>query len=41
MEEKRKVAINDKVSSTNFLDKLHEISMEMPDTWNNMKHQEL
>jgi len=40
MEEKRKDAVDEAVTTTNFLDKLYEISMDRPDVWNIMKKQE-
>lgn len=40
MDERRKENMNDAVNSTNFLDKLYEISMNKPDTWADMKGQE-
>ena len=40
LEEKRKDAIEETVTTTNFVDKLFEISMQMPDVWSLMKNQE-
>ena len=40
LEEKRKETMEEAVTSTNFLDKLYEISMQEPDVWNIMKKQE-
>jgi hypothetical protein len=40
MEDKRREAVDEAVTTTNFLDKLYEISMDKPDVWNVMKKQE-
>lgn len=40
MEERRKDAVEEVVTTTHYLDKLHEIAMQEPDTWNLMKKQE-
>ena len=38
IEEKRKEAIEETITTTNFADKLYEISMQMPDVWSNLKN---
>lgn len=40
MEDRRKEILDETVSTTNYLDKLFEMSMEKPDVWNIMKKQE-
>eukprot|EP00347_Sterkiella_histriomuscorum_P002768 403366875 len=40
LEDKRKDALDEVITSTNYLDKLYEISMQEPDVWNLMKKQE-
>jgi len=37
MEAKRTDAIEETVTSLNFLDKLHEIAMHQPDVWSGIK----
>ncbi len=40
MEEKRRDAVEEAVTTTDFLEKLHEIAMDTPLTWNLIKQQE-
>ncbi|CDW87281.1 UNKNOWN [Stylonychia lemnae] len=40
LEDKRKEEMEEVVTTTHFLDKLHEVSMQKPDIWNYMKNEE-